>query len=46
MAENEVKGSTTIRPAGGLDFTAEGGKRQGREVPPSLRVKPGVKHPV
>jgi hypothetical protein len=29
-----------------LDFTAIGGKRQGREVPQSLRVKPGAKHPV
>jgi hypothetical protein len=26
--------STTTRKAGGLDFTAIGGKRQGREVPP------------
>jgi hypothetical protein len=38
--------STTTRTAGGLDFIAKGGKRQGREVPQSLRVKPGVKHPV
>ena len=38
--------STTTREAGGLDFTAIGGKRQGREVPQSLRVKPGAKHPV
>jgi hypothetical protein len=38
--------STTTRIAGGLDFTAIGGKRQGREVPPSLQVKPGAKHPV
>ena len=30
--------STTTRIAGGLDFTAIGGKRQGREVPQSLRV--------
>jgi len=37
---------TTTRTAGGLDFTAIGGKRQGREVPQSLRVKPGAKHPV
>ena len=29
--------STTTRTAGGLDFTAKGGKRQGREVPQSLR---------
>jgi hypothetical protein len=28
-----------------LDFTAIGGKRQGREVPQSLRVEPGAKHP-
>jgi hypothetical protein len=38
--------STTTRTAGGLDLTAIGGKRQGREVPQSLRVKPGAKHPV
>jgi protein TonB len=38
--------STTTRTAGGLDFTAIGGKRQGREVPQSLRVKPGAKPPV
>ena len=38
--------STTTRIAGGLDFTAIGGKRQGRVVPQSLRVKPGAKHPV
>jgi hypothetical protein len=30
----------------GLDFSAIGGKRQGREVPQSLRVQPGAKHPV
>jgi len=29
-----------------LDFTAIGGERQGREVPQSLRVKPGAKDPV
>jgi hypothetical protein len=29
-----------------LDFTAKGGKRQGREVPQPLREKPGAKHPV
>ncbi|MBW2412322.1 MAG: hypothetical protein JRF72_21185 [Deltaproteobacteria bacterium] len=34
--------STTTRKAGGLDFTAVGGKRQGREVPQSLRVEPGA----
>ncbi len=33
-------------PAGGLDYTAKDGKRQGREVPQSLRLKPGAKHPV
>jgi len=38
--------STTTRKAGGLDFTAIGGKRQGREVPQSLRVEPGASHPV
>jgi SagB-type dehydrogenase family enzyme len=38
--------STTTRTAGGLDFTAIGGKRQGHEVPQSLRVEPGAKHPV
>jgi len=38
--------STTTRTAGGLDFTAIGGKRQGREVPQSLWVEPGAKHPV
>jgi len=37
---------TTTRRAGGLDFTAKGGKRQGRAVPQSLRVKPDAKHPV
>jgi hypothetical protein len=35
--------STTTRTAGGLDFTAISGKRQGREVPQSLRVEPGAK---
>jgi XTP/dITP diphosphohydrolase len=29
-----------------LDFTAIGGKRQGRDVPQSLRVEPGAQHPV
>jgi len=29
---------TTTRTAGGLDFTAIGGKRQGREVPQSLET--------
>jgi hypothetical protein len=40
--------STTIPARGrdGLDFAAIGGKRQGREVPQSLRVEPGAKHPV
>ena len=38
--------STTTRTAGGLDFTAKGGKRQGRAVPRLLRVKPGARHPV
>jgi ATP-dependent RNA helicase RhlB len=31
--------STTTRTAGGSDITAKGGKRQGREVPQSLRVR-------
>ena len=43
LAEPE---STTTRTAGGLDFTATSGKRQGREVPQSLRVEPGASHPV
>jgi len=43
---NKLSESTTTRTAGGLDFTAKGGKRQGREVPQSLRVKPGAKHPI
>ena len=38
--------STTTRTAGGLAFTAIGGKSQGREVPQSLRVEPGASHPV
>jgi hypothetical protein len=42
----KVPESTTTRTAGGLDFAAIGGKRQGREVPHSLRVEPGAKHPV
>jgi hypothetical protein len=42
----DLSESTTTRIAGGLDFTAIGGKRQQREVPQSLRVKPGAKHPV
>ena len=37
--------STTTRTAGGLYFTAIGGKG-GREVPPSLRVEPGTQRPV
>jgi benzoate/toluate 1,2-dioxygenase reductase subunit len=41
-----LTGPTTTRTAGGLDFTARGGKRQGREVSPSLRVEPDAKHPV
>jgi ATP-dependent RNA helicase RhlB len=38
--------STTTRTAGGSDFAAKGGKKQGRKVPQSLRVEPGAKHPV
>jgi len=37
--------STTTRTASGLDFTAKGGKSQGRAVPQSLWVKPGAKAP-
>ena len=40
------QGPTTTRKADGLDFTAKGGKRQGREAPKSSRVKAGAKHPV
>jgi len=45
-AKTKPNESTTTRTAGGLDFTAIGGKRHGREVPQSLRVKPGARHPV
>ena len=45
-ATSGVAESTATRTAGGLDFTAIGGKRQGREVPQSMRVEPGAKHPV
>jgi hypothetical protein len=37
-----VPESTTTGNAGGLDFTAKGGKRQGREVPQSLK---GLENP-
>jgi hypothetical protein len=40
QAETDGQESTTARIAGDLDFTAIGGKRQGDEVPQSLRVKP------
>jgi hypothetical protein len=30
---SKMRESTTTRIAGGLDFTAKGGKRQGRQVP-------------
>ncbi len=43
---NQLPESTTTRTAGGLDFSAIGGKIQGREVPQSWRVEPGAKHPV
>jgi hypothetical protein len=46
MFLSKIPESTTTRKAGGLDFTAIGGKRQGREVPQSLRVEPVAKHPV
>jgi len=38
--------SPTTRREGGLDFSAIGGKRQGREATQSVRVKPDAKHPV
>jgi hypothetical protein len=38
MFLSKIPKSTTTHKAGGLDFTAIGGKRQGREVPQSLRV--------
>ena len=46
---NKLSESTTTRTAGGLDFSAIGGKIQGREVPQLLkttRCEPGAKHPV
>jgi formylglycine-generating enzyme required for sulfatase activity len=44
----QVVESTTIPARGrdGLDFSATGGKKQGREVPQPLRGEPGAKHPV
>jgi len=36
--------STTTSKAGGFDFTARGGKRQGREVPQALQVEPGAQY--
>ena len=44
MENSQASGSTTTRNADGLDFTATSGKRQGREAPQSLWVKPGAKH--
>ena len=38
MFLSEIPESTTTRKAGGLDFTAIGGKRQGREVLQSLKT--------
>jgi hypothetical protein len=35
--------STTTRTSGGLDFAAIDGKRQGHEVPQSLRVEPWMR---
>jgi hypothetical protein len=45
---DSVEESTTIPARGrdGLNFSAIGGKRQGRKVPQSLRVEPDAKHPV
>jgi hypothetical protein len=50
-ANQQKTESTTTRTAGGLDFTAIGGKRQGRQVPQSLKttrwtVDSRAKHPV
>jgi hypothetical protein len=52
----KVPESTTTRTAGGLDFAAIGGKRQGREVPHSLKITrwnrgfsceaPGLENPI
>jgi hypothetical protein len=49
-------GSTITRTAGSLDFTGIGGKRQGREVPQSLKTTrwnrgfsceaPGLENPI
>jgi hypothetical protein len=38
QAETDQQESTTTRIAGGVDFTAKGGKRQGHEVPQSLNT--------
>ncbi len=34
----QIAESTTTRIAGGLDFTAKGGKKQGHEMPQSLKT--------
>jgi hypothetical protein len=36
--KKRLRESTTTRKAGGLDFTAIGGKRQGSETPQSLKI--------
>jgi hypothetical protein len=45
MMQSKKTESTTTRTAGGLDFTAIGGKRQGREVPPIVAGGPGCEAP-
>jgi hypothetical protein len=56
LKPNQLNESTTTRKAGGLDLTAIGGKRQGREAPQSLkttwwnrgfsREAPGLENPI
>jgi hypothetical protein len=41
ISKPEIESPTT-RTAGGLDFAAIGGKRQGREVPQSLKQRGGT----
>jgi len=38
--------SPTTRAAGGLDFSAIGGKNKGTAVPQSLRYRSGAQHPI
>jgi len=41
--KEQESGSTTARKAGGLDFIAEGSKRQGREVHQIVEKDPAWK---